>query len=148
MELTPWRPFGEGLTSLRNEMDRLFDRFFGEKTSIEPIEGRWIPALDIVETKNAIVINAEIPGIDPQDINISITGDTLTIKGEKKQEKEEKDENYHKIERSYGSFSRSIRIPVDIHSEKIEAKYKNGILKITLPKKEESKPKEIKVKVE
>ena len=145
MELVPWKSFG-GLTPFRREIDDLFERFFGERTPIESREG-WIPALDVLETKNAVVINGEIPGMEAKDIDISLSGDVLTIKGEKKQEKEEDDENYYRMERSYGSFSRSIRVPVDVKSDKIQANYKNGTLKITLPKKEEVKPKEIKVEV-
>ncbi|MDY6842648.1 MAG: Hsp20/alpha crystallin family protein [Thermodesulfobacteriota bacterium] len=147
VELTPWRPFGE-LPSLRREMDRLFDRFFGERPGTDLLEGKWIPALDVVETTEAIVVNAEVPGMDPKDIHISLTSDTLTIKGEKGQEKEEKEETYYRVERSYGSFSRVIRIPVSVESDKIAAHYKNGVLKIILPKKEEVKPKEIKVEVQ
>jgi HSP20 family protein len=93
------------------------------------------------------VVKAEVPGLEPKDIDISLTGGVLTIKGEKKQEKEEKDENYHRIERSYGTFTRSVRVPQEVQSDKIEATYKNGVLKITLPKSEEAKKKEIKIKV-
>jgi HSP20 family protein len=96
---------------------------------------------------NNIVVKAEVPGLEPKDIDISLTGGVLTIKGEKKQEKEEKDENYHRIERSYGTFTRSVRVPQEVQSDKIEATYKNGVLKITLPKSEEAKKKEIKIKV-
>ncbi len=85
--------------------------------------------------------------MEPKDIDISLIGDVLTIKGEKKQEKQERDENYHRVERSYGAFTRSLRLPQEVRSEKIEANYKDGILKITLPKSEEAKKKEIKIKV-
>jgi len=107
-----------------------------------------MPAIDLSETNNDIIMKAELPGIDPKDIDISLTNDLLTIKGEKKQEKEEKEEDYHLIERSYGSFIRSIRLPKDVQSDKISASYKNGILKVILPKSEEAKKKEIKIKVE
>lgn len=146
-ELTPWRPFRE-LTTLREEMDQLWNRFFGEWPSMEPSRGEWAPSLDVSETKDNIVVKAEVPGMDAKDIDISLANDALTVKGEKKQEKEEKDENYHRVERSYGGFSRSVRLPKDVQSDKIKASYKNGVLKITLPKSEEAKKKEIKIKVE
>ena len=130
-------------------MDRLWDSFFEGRPSrkVEEVE-EWSPTLDVSETKNDLVVKAEIPGIDPKDIDISLANEMLTIKGEKKQEKEEKEENYHLIERSYGSFARTIRLPREVQSDKISASYKNGILKVTLPKSEEAKKKEIKIKVE
>lgn len=138
-ELTPWKPF--------RDIDELWERFFRELSTIEPFRQEWVPSLDVSETENNIVVKAELPGIDPKEIDISLTDDLLTIKGEKKQEKEEKDENYHRVERSYGAFTRSLRLPQEVRSEKIEANYKDGILKITLPKSEEAKRKEIKIKV-
>ena len=146
MELVPRRPFRE-LSKLRDEMDRLWEDFFGEKKLFASRERMWHPSLDVSETKDKLVVSAEIPGMDVKDINISVTGDVLTIRGEKKQEKEEKDENYHLVERSYGAFSRSVTLPVGVDTEKVDATYKKGILKITLPKKEGAKPKEINVKV-
>ena len=147
MALVPWRPFEE-LTSFRREMDRLWDRFFSERPALEFLERGWEPSLDISETKGDLVVKAELPGIDPKDIDISLAGDTLTIKGEKKQEKEEKEENYHRIERSYGAFSRMVKLPMSVQNDKIKASYQNGVLKITLPKSEEEKKKQIKIKVD
>ena len=147
-EISPWRPFRD-LERMRKEMDRLWDSFFEGRPSRKAEEvGEWLPTLDVLETKNDLVVRAEIPGIDPKDIDISLANDILTIKGEKKQEIEEKEENYHLIERSYGSFTRMARLPREVQSDKISASYKNGILKITLPKSEEAKKKEIKIKVE
>jgi len=146
-ELTPWRPFGE-LGSLRREMDRLWDSFFGERPLARAWEREWAPSLDVSETKDNFVVKAEVPGIDAKDIDISLTGDVLTIKGEKKQEKEEKEEDYHLVERSYGAFSRSIRLPAEVESTKIKASYKNGILRVTLPKSEKVKAKEVRITVE
>ena len=146
-ELTPWRPFGE-LTSLRREMDRLWENFFGERPLPKIWEREWAPSLEMSETKDNFVVKAEVPGIDAKDIDISLTGDVLTIKGEKRQEKEEKEEDYHLVERSYGSFSRSVRLPAEVESNKIKASYKNGILAITLPRSEKVKAKEVKIKVE
>jgi len=150
-EIVPWRhwgPFRE-LERMRREMDRLWDSFFEERPRRKGEEiSEWAPSIDVAETKDSLVVRAEIPGIDPKGIDISLSQDVLTIKGEKKQEKEEKEENYHFVERIYGSFSRSVRLPREVQSEKISATYKDGILKITLPKSEEAKKKEIKIKVE
>jgi HSP20 family protein len=147
-EIIPWRPFGE-LERMRREMDRLWDSFFEERPrrKLEGV-GEWLPSLDVSETKNDLVVKAELPGLEPKDIDISLSEGILTIKGEKKQEKEEKEENYHLIERSYGSFTRSVRLPREVQSERINASFKNGVLRITLPKSEEAKRKEIKIKVE
>jgi HSP20 family protein len=133
---------------MRREMDRIWESFFeGRPARVEEM-AEWLPTLDVSETKNDYVVKAELPGIDPKDIDISITNDLITIKGEKKQEKEEKEENYHLIERSYGSFTRPVRLPGQVQSDKINATFKNGVLKVTLPKTEEAKKKEIKIKVE
>jgi HSP20 family protein len=146
-ELTPWRPFE--FDRIRREMDRLWDSFLEGRPMRRAEEVReWLPSLDVSETKNDLVVKAELPGMDPKDINISLSNGLLTITGEKKQEKEEKDENYHLIERSYGSFTRSVRLPREVQSDKITASFKNGVLRVTLPKSEEAKKKEIKIKVE
>ncbi len=142
LDLVPWRPMRE----LRREIDRLFEDFLGER-SLAP-EMEWTPSVDISETKDAVIIKAELPGLDPKDIDISLRGDILTIKGEKKQEVEEKDENFHRIERRYGFFSRSIPIPAEVDADRIEATYKRGVLRIVLPKKEEAKARQIPVKSE
>ncbi len=145
-EIMPRSPITE-LSNLRRELDRLWEDFFGAK-DITPAEGIWGPAVDISETKDSLIVKAELPGMEPKDIDISLSGDTLVIKGEKKQEKEEKGENFHRVERRYGSFARTIRLPVEVDSDKIEATYKQGVLKIVLPKKEEAKPKQIEIKTE
>jgi HSP20 family protein len=153
-ELTTWKPFRElgpfkDFERMRREMDRLWDSFFegGLRKRTEGA-GEWLPSLDVAETKNEIVVKAEVAGMDPKDIDISLSDGVLTIKGEKKQEKEEKEADYHLTERSYGSFTRLVQLPKEVQSDKISASYKNGILKITLPKSEEAKKKEIKIKVD
>ncbi len=152
-ELTVWRPFREltpfrDFERMRSEMDRLWNSFF-ERGPLRGEEGaEWLPSLDVAETKNEIVVKAEVPGLEPKDIDISLSEGLLTIKGEKKQEREEKEENYHLVERSYGSFTRSIRLPKEVQSDKINASYKNGVLKVVLPKSEEAKKKEVKIKVQ
>ena len=144
LEVTPWRPLRE-LSNLRREMEDFWGNLAGEREFL-PMRGEWIPAVDVSETKDALVVKAEIPGMESKDIDISLSGDLLTIKGEKKQKTEEKKENYHRIETHYGAFSRTIRVPVSVDSNKIEASYDKGILKITLPKKEEIKAKQIEIK--
>jgi len=151
-ELTVWRPFRElapfrDFERMRSEMDRLWDSFFEKGTLRGEEGGEWLPSLDVAETRNEIVVKAEVPGLEPKDIDISLSDDLLTIKGEKKQEREEKEENYHLVERSYGSFARSIRLPNEVQSDKINASYKNGVLKVVLQKSEGAKKKEVKIKV-
>ena len=147
MALMKWAPFGE-LTSFRQEMDRLFERFFGELPSLELPRMARAPRLDMSETKDSLVVKAEIPGLEAKDLDISVSGNTLTIKGEKKQGKEEKDEHRHLIERSYGAFSRMVELTAPVAADKIKATFKNGVLTITLPKTEEAKRKAIPIKVE
>jgi HSP20 family protein len=143
-ELTSWKPFE--FDRLRREMDLLWDSFLeGRPSSRARLKGEWLPSLDVAETKGDLVIKADLPGMGPKDIEISLNEGVLTIKGEKKQEKEE---GYHLVERSYGTFTRSIRLPKDVQSEKISASFKDGVLKVVLPKSEEAKKKQIKIKVD
>ncbi|UCE33875.1 MAG: Hsp20/alpha crystallin family protein [Deltaproteobacteria bacterium] len=147
MDLVPWRPFGGELSSLRREMDRMWDRFFGETPLTRRIGEEWWPSVDMSETKDNYVVKAELPGLEANDVDVSISGDVLTIKGEKKKEEEEKDEHHHYVERYYGSFQRSFRLPANVKSDKIDASFDKGVLKVTLPKVEEAKKKKIEVKV-
>jgi HSP20 family protein len=147
MELTPWRPFGKELSSLRREMDRMWDRFMGETPFPRIFRGEWAPSVDISEDKNSVVVKAELPGMEAKDVEVNLTDNVLTIKGEKKEEKEQKDERRHVIERYHGSFERSFQLPGKVQSDKIDAVFEKGVLKITLPKTEEAKKKEIKIKV-
>lgn len=144
-EITIWRPFQE----LRKEVDRLFQEFFGKSYFPERWEGiEWVPSIDVSETEDEIIVKADIPGVKPEDIEINLVDNVLTIKGEKKREKEEKKENFYRVERYYGTFMRSIQIPSEVDVEKIKAQYKDGVLKVTLPKKPESKGKTIKIELE
>jgi len=131
------------VSSIEREFDRLFKRYlkrFGDFSMIPDIYDRFgkdfilKPDVDIAETDKKYTITAEIPGVEKKDISIEISDSTLVIKGEKKHEKEEKDKNYHVIERSYGAFQRILSLPEDVDEEKIEAKFENGVLKINLPK--------------
>jgi HSP20 family protein len=126
----------------------LFNWFFEDLTLPDFWTGEpeWMPAFDLSETENAIVVKAELPGMDVKDIDIALTDGLLTIKGERKLEKEDKKEDYHRIERQFGSFSRSLNLGERVKADGIEAAYKDGILTVTLPKAEESKPKKIEVK--
>ena len=146
MDLVQWKPFRE-VSRLRNEMDRLWEDYFGSgRRALRPLEDAWMPAVDVSETGDKITVKAEIPGMEAKDIEISMVGDTLTIKGEKKAEREEKEENYHMVERSYGTFCRAMKLPAPVDPDKVEATYKNGLLTMVLPKKEEVKPKAIEIK--
>ena len=148
-ELMTPHPF-EDKENVRSEMARLMDTFlFGVPQRGDFWEeAEWLPAVDVAETKNEVVVNVEIPGMAPKEFDISLKGGTLTIKGDKKQERVEGEENYHLVERRHGTFTRSILLPQEVESEKISAAYKNGVLTVTVPKSEGSKRKEIKIKVE
>ena len=126
----------------------LFDRFFDDWSlpALFTEENAWIPAFDITENEKEYVVTAELPGIDVKDVDITFTEGVLSVKGEKKHEKEDKGEDYHRIERHYGSFHRSFRIPGNVEADRVDAKYKDGILKLILPKAEGSETKKIEVK--
>jgi HSP20 family protein len=127
-------------------MNRLFDDAGrGWRTDEPAATTSWSPSVDIFETEGEIVVKAELPGMDRKDITLHLENNVLTLRGERKFQKETKDENYHRIERSYGNFSRSFSIPAAVDEEKIRADYKDGVLKIALPKKEQARPKQIKI---
>jgi HSP20 family protein len=146
-DLVPWEKT-KTMSKLKKEMDDLWGRFFGESGFPGFGEPVWGPPLDVKETKENIVVTAEIPGLGANEVEVTISGDLLTIKGEKKQEKEEKEESFHLIERRYGIFSRSIRLTSEVDNQNIKASHKDGVLTITLPKSEKAKEKQIKIKVE
>jgi len=145
-ELSRWEPFRD-IVSLREAMDQLFEESFVRPRG-EMLASRTAGALavDMYETDEAVVVKTATPGVDPEDIDISITGDTLTIRGETKVDKEIEEENYLCRERRYGAFSRSLAIPVAIEADEAEAEFEDGVLTLTLPKAEEVKPKAIEVK--
>jgi HSP20 family protein len=121
-------------TGLKREMDRLFERFFESPWTDLPALGEWTPAVDVTETRETITVKAEVPGVDPKELNVSLEGDLLTIKGEKEQKKEEKEERRHRVERTYGAFMRSVRLPAAVDGSKVSATFKNGVVTVTLPK--------------
>jgi len=142
--LAPWG--GE----LKREMERFFDRF--AEPVWEPFAtmtgGAWAPMLDVSETKDAMIVTAELPGVDAKEIGIELTGDLLTLKGEKEKRTEEKEERYHRVERTYGAFLRSVRLPMAVDGSKVTATFKNGVLVVTLPKTPAAKGTTIPVKTE
>jgi HSP20 family protein len=144
--ITPWRPFRE-LEDMERRLDEVFGRpFLPALWRRFPLEARgWAPAIDVFEKEDKFVVKAELPGMKEEDIDISVVGDTLTIKGERKAETEVKDEDYYCCERSYGSFSRSIGLPSTVDAKKIEANFEDGVLEVSLPKAPEVKPKKIPV---
>ena len=151
MSIVKWSPLKE-LEEMRKDMDRLFEEFFSPITRrrrgwLKPEMGVIVPNIEMYDRKNEIVVKAELPGVAKEDIDLTITKDSLTLKGETKKEEEIKEENYYAAEISYGSFTRTIALPAEVDSEKAKASFKNGVLEITLPKREEAKPKEIKIEV-
>jgi HSP20 family protein len=145
MNIIRWDPFRD-LATLRERMNRLFEEAYSSRgEEKDMVSSAWNPSVDIYEKENEIVLKAEVPGIDENDIEIKIEDNTITLNGERKFEKETKEENYHRIERSYGSFYRSFTLPQNINQDKIKAESENGILKITMPKKAELKPKKVKI---
>ena len=141
-----FNPFEE-FSTLRNRMDRVLARVGAEPTNEEMYPTQWVPASDIVETKNAIILQAELPGLTEKDITVEIENGVLVLKGERKFEKETEDKGYRRIERAYGNFLRTFTLPPNVAPEKIRAAFTNGLLEVEIPKKEEAKPKAIHVAV-
>jgi HSP20 family protein len=144
--LIPWRGVKD-LEGLKKEMDDLFERFSDWRPSLRLREkGDWVPSVDSSETEKEIIIRAEIPGVEKEDIDVSLENKTLTIRGEKKTEHEENEENIHRVERRFGSFMRSIELPAEVDADKVSATYKGGVLKLKLPKVKSQTAKKIEVK--
>jgi HSP20 family protein len=144
MAIIRWDPFGDFVT-LRDRMNRLFEDMSGSKEEKDLMTRAWAPSVDIYENENEVVLCAEIPGVEEKDVEIKVEDNNLIIKGERKFEKEAKEENYHRIERSYGSFFRSFALPSYIEQDKIEAEHENGVLRVRMPKKAELKPRKVKI---
>jgi HSP20 family protein len=136
------------MANLKRDMDRMLERVFETRWDEFPAVGDWAPSMDISETKDSLVAKVEAPGMDQKDLQISLHENLLTIKGEKKQESEEKDEQYHRVERSYGSFTRSVRLPVSVDASKVTASFKNGLLTVMMPKTPAAKGATIPIKAE
>ena len=148
--LVHWQPFQE-LTSLQRQMNRLFESF-GGRTSLTPFEedlSAWElgPPVDIIEDEQKLTFKVEVPGIEEKDIKVEVENNVLTVRGERKLEKDIKEENFRRMERHYGAFARSFSLPPSVDAEKIEANYNDGVLAIQMPKRAEAKPRQIKVNV-
>ena len=141
-----WAPFQDLLT-IQDRINSLFEDTLGMKDDQALATTTWRPLVDIFEDDQAIVIKAELPEMEEKDIQIDLDNNLLTIKGERKLEKEEKKESYHRVERFYGTFQRTFELPATVDREEISASYDKGVLKVTLPKKEESKPKKVQIEV-
>lgn len=147
MAIVRWEPFRDLLATQR-EFDRLFREAFSPIFGDSDLSSRtWMPPVDIFETDGEVVLKAELPGVKPDDVEVRVENNTLFLRGERRFEKEVNEENYHRVERSYGSFSRSFTLPSSIDSDKVKAEYKDGLLTLTMPKREEAKPKTIKIAV-
>ena len=149
MAIMRWMDPFKDLGTIQDRMNQIFEdalsRTRGREEGLRT--GMWMPAVDIYEKHDSIVVKAELPGVERNQISVEVKDGVLTLKGERKFEKEVKEENYHRIERSYGSFQRSFSLPVSVDQEKVKAKYTDGVLEVELPKKEAAKPKQIQVEV-
>jgi len=148
--LIPWiRPAKSAIESWRQELENMFERYSGD-----PFDGNagamktWAPRVDVEETEKEITVKADLPGVDPKDVEISVMGDLLTVRGEKKEAKEEKKKNFHRVERFEGKFFRQIALPVGADADKVSAASAKGVITITIPKKPELQPKKIAIKAQ
>ena len=144
MAIIRWDPYRDVVT-LRERMNRLFDDAFSSREQGDLTAGTWSPSVDIHEKDKELVLTAEIPGVKEEDVDVEIEDNVLTLRGKKEFEKETKEDDYHRIERSYGSFYRSFTLPTNVDRDKIEANFDDGLLRITMPKKPELKPKKVNV---
>ena len=143
--ITRFQPF-RGFTALQDQVNRLFDETF-RTPGEEPALTTWAPSVDIYENQNELVVKADLPEVSEKDIDVHVENNLLTIRGERKFEKSVSEENYLRVERTFGAFSRSFSLPNTVNAEAIAAEYKNGVLTVTLPKREESKPRQVKVNI-
>lgn len=149
MPIVRWEPF-RNLLTLQERMNRLFEesvRGAGRGQEEDWAMGAWAPAVDIYEQGSDVVLKAELPGVEPKDVDIRIENNVLTLSGERKLDTEVQRENYHRVERAYGSFTRAFTLPSTVDTSKVKADFKDGVLRITLPKREEAKPKQIQINV-
>jgi HSP20 family protein len=148
MALIRWEPVRE-LHTMQSEMNRLFNTFFdspnaGGNGAQSPLR-RWIPAMDVVETEDHFVLRADLPGLSEDDVNIELDDNVLTISGQRKSEHEQRNEGYYRVERAFGSFSRSLTLPEGVDAEGIEASFDNGVLEVRIPKPEQQKPRKVQI---
>ena len=143
MALVRWDP-GRELDSLQSDMNRLFDSFFGGRRANGGSQ-RWIPAMDLVESDDHLVLRADLPGMDEDDLNIEIKDNVLTVSGERKSEKESKSEGFYRVERAFGQFSRSLTLPDGIDADQVSAHFDRGVLEVRIPKPEQTKPRRVQI---
>ena len=147
MAMVRWEPVRDLLT-LQEKMNRMFEGSYrGTNEEDWALGGSWAPAVDIYEKDGNIVLKAELPGVDPKDVDVRVENNLLTLRGERKFDTEVKRDNYHRVERSYGAFSRSFTLPNVVDTGNIKAEYRDGVLHMTLPKREEAKPRQIQINV-
>jgi len=145
MTIVRWEPLRE-LTSLQSEMNRLFNTAFDTPSGASgPVLRRWSPAMDLVESGDHFVLRADLPGMSEEDIQIELEDGTLTVSGERRDEHEERQEGFHRVERSFGAFSRSLTLPKGVDADAVSAKFDRGVLEIRIPKPEERKPRRISI---
>ncbi len=144
--ITRWDPF-RNLLTLQEQMNRLFEDTFSRARADESSLAAWVPPVDIYETENELVLKADLPDIQEKDLDIRVENNMLTIRGERKFDQAVKEDNYLRVERAYGTFSRSFSLPNTVDPDAIRAEYRNGVLEVRMPKREESKPKQIRVMV-
>lgn len=155
MAMERWRPFGtvdrrepfRNMSDFQGEVNRLFDTFLGRPQTAVPATRAWLPPVDMHETKDELVLSVEMPGVSEKDVTVSITGDLLSVRGERRAADQSKDHQYLHVERVYGQFERLIQLPMAVQADKVKATYRDGMLRITLPKAEELKPREIKIDI-
>jgi HSP20 family protein len=156
MAMERWRPFGSterwepfrNVSDIQGEVNRLFDTFLGRPAAGTMVNGRpWLPAIDMHETKDDLVLTVDVPGVRDKDVTVSITGDLLSIKGERRAPDDAKDYQYLHVERVYGQFERLVQLPMAVQADKVTATYRDGVLQIVLPKAEELKPRAVKIDI-
>lgn len=147
MALVRWEPVRE-LDTLQGEVNRLFDTFFGGPTGGNGGRTRrWVPAMDLIETEDALILNADLPGLDRDDVSIEVKDNVLTVSGNREAEHTEKADGYYRVERAFGSFSRSLALPEGVDADKVKASFDKGVLEVTIPKPEERKPHRVEIGV-
>ena len=149
MALIRWEPIGE-LNTIQNEMNRLFNTFVGQGGQSAPGDGarrRWLPAMDLVETDDHYVLRADLPGVSESDVNVQLEDNVLTLSGERKIDETDKQGGYYRLERGFGSFTRSLTLPAGTNPEKIEAHFDRGVLEVRIPKPEEKKPRTVQIRL-
>jgi HSP20 family protein len=143
-----WDPYRE-VGTLQERMNRLFDEMWGRgRREDESVTGNWMPSVDVKETRDALQIFAEVAGVEPKDVEVTVENGVLTLRGSRAFEKAVEGESYHRVERAYGTFERSFTLPTNVDPERIQATYKQGVLQLSLPKREEAKPRAIAIKVQ